>query len=137
VGEQIVARHHHQVVVHVLAFEHEMQISNGTQLVRVVGGPIVDDREGEPGFDLMTGVGPLLELGGEPGVGHHVNALDALDRCQVVQDVIDHRLPRHRQQRLRPGQGQWIEAGGVPGRKYDHFHVGFVIANRRCPARQQ
>ena len=41
--------------------------------------------------------------------------VDAFDGGQVVQDIVDHRLAGHLQERLGLIQGEWVESRGIAG----------------------
>ena len=62
-------------------------------------------------------------MSGELGVGHDINAVNAADGREVVEDVLDHRLAGDGQQRLGLGEGQRIKAGGITGGENDDFHA--------------
>ena len=49
--------------------------------------------------------GPFLEMAGELGVGHDINAVDLSDGCEVVEDVLDHGLAGDGQERLGLREG--------------------------------
>ena len=59
-------------------------------------------------FSLVF-IRPALEVFGKLSVRDDIDMLDPLDRRQVIQDVVDHRLARDRKQRLGLRQGQWIK----------------------------
>ena len=67
-------------------------------------------------------VRPFLEMPGELGVGDDIDAVDAADGREIVEDVFDHRLAGDGQQRLGLRERERIEARGVTGGENDDFH---------------
>ena len=99
-----------------------MDVADGAELVGVVGGAVVDDGEIEFGFGGAIMLRPFLEMAGELGVGHDINAVNAADGREVVEHVLDHRLAGDGQQRFGLGEGERIKARGIAGGKDDDFH---------------
>ena len=89
---------------------------------------VVDDGEIQLGLGGAIIVRPFLEMIGELGVGHDVDAVNPADGREIIQDVLDHRLARDGQQRLGLREGERIQARGVTGGENDDFH-SFYLAN--------
>ena len=121
-AEQIVAGHHDDVIVHFFTLKNQMQVADGAEFVGVVRGTIIDDGEIQFRFIDAVGVGPFLEMRGELGMGDDEHAVEAGNAGEIVEHVVDHRLARDGQQRLRLREGQRIEPSGVTGGEDDQFH---------------
>src|SRR5258708_28905509 len=80
--------------------QYQIHVANGAQLVRVVRGPVVDDRNRRTWLRVLVFIRPRFEMSGEPGVGYDVDMIDVGYRLQVIQDVFNHRPSRHVEQRL-------------------------------------
>ncbi len=130
VAEKIVARHDDQIVVHVLGFDDIIDVANRAEFICIVGGMIVDDGEIEFGFGGAIVVRPFLEMIRKLGVGHDIDAVNAIDGREIVEDVLDHRFARDRQQWFGLREGERIEARGVSGSKDDNFHVFILTTNK-------
>ncbi len=99
VAEKVVAADYHDVVVEIVRTQHEMKVTDGAEFVAVVGAVIVDDREREVQMWTVA-VGPLLKMTGELFVRYHIRMIDGVNRREVVEHVLKHRLARDGQQRL-------------------------------------
>src|ERR1022692_3682485 len=66
-------------------------------------------------------------MSGELVVGHNVDAVDATDGREVVEDVFDHWLAGDGEQRFGLRESKRIKTGGVAGRKNNDFHSYFSI----------
>jgi len=66
---------------------------------------------------------PALELGRLLRVRDEVDAVDALDLGQAVEDPVDDRPAADREQLLGDGVGERPEPGRVPGGEDDGFQV--------------
>jgi hypothetical protein len=107
-------------------FQHEVDITNRTKLVGIVSRTVIDDGEFKLSLGRVILVSPFLEMVGELGVGDHVNPVDARDRREIIEHVLDHGLSRDRQQRFGLGQSQGIKSRGVTGGENNDFH-GFRL----------
>ena len=100
-----------------------MDVADGTEFVGVAGRAVIDD--GEIPFRLCRAmaVRPFLEMIGEFGVGDDINAIDAADGREVVEDVFDHRPAGDGQQRLGLRERERIQTRGITGGQNDDFHA--------------
>ena len=67
-------------------------------------------------------VRPFLEMGGEPGVGDDVDAVNAANGHKIVEHMLNNRFARDGQERFRLRESEWIQARGVSGGEDDDFH---------------
>ena len=75
--------------------------------------------------------GPFLKMSGELGVGDDVNAVNLGDGHEIIEDMLDHRLARDRQERFGLREGERIKSRGVAGGEDDNFHSRIVeLLNR-------
>lgn len=96
-----------------------MRVADRAETIIFVGALIVDDGETEVQVWSLITLGPLFEVTGELCVRDDVRVIDRADGRDIVDDVLEHRLPGHRQQRLRLIQCQWIKARRIPRREND------------------
>ena len=52
-------------------------------------------------------------MAGEFGIGDDIDAVDAADGSQVVQDMVDHGLAGDRKEGFGLGECKRVEAGGI------------------------
>ncbi len=77
-AEEVVARDDDDVVVNLLLLQDEVQVADGSELVGVVGGLVVDDGELDAGAARAVILCPTLEVPGELSVGDDVDVVLSL-----------------------------------------------------------
>jgi hypothetical protein len=104
-----------------------MDVPNGAELVGVAGGSVVDDLEIERGLFPAIFFGPFGEMGNELLVGDDEHLVDVFYFGEVVDDVFEHRLARHGQERLGLIEGERITPGGVACGEDEDLHKRFIL----------
>jgi hypothetical protein len=99
-----------------------VHVADGAEFAGIVGGLVVDDGEVEFGAGGAVAPGPLLEMGGEFGVGDNSDAVNPADGRDVVEDALNHRLASHREEGLGLGEGEGVKARGVARGQNQNFH---------------
>ena len=75
--EQIVAADDDDVVVDLVLCDHEVDIADSAELVRVVSAAIVNNGEAEVEIWMLVNFGPSLEMACELCVRHDVPMIDS------------------------------------------------------------
>ena len=92
-AEKIVSGDDNQIgVPQVLAGNDQIDITDGSELVGIVLGAVIDDLEVQLRLAAGVFVSPGLEIGGELVVGHHENILDLRNGRQIIDYPFDHRF---------------------------------------------
>src|SRR5258705_2256254 len=76
-------------------------------------------------------VGPFLEVIGELCVRNNVSLINVQDRREIIQNVFEHRLAGHVEQRFGLSQSQRIKSRRVSCRKNNKLHIWSAPARRR------
>ena len=111
--KQIVTVDNQKIAPDVALLQTEPQIANRAQTIFVRRGPVVEDFQTH---GLRPCVRPCEECIDEHMVGHHHPAVNP-GRRQPLDDIIQHRPPRHRQQVLGNRERQWMESVANPAHK--------------------
>jgi len=119
VTEKVIAANDDDVVVDFVFLQDEMRVADCAEPVRFVSALVVDGGKAEVQIGPVIAVGPLLEMARELCVGNDVRVIYSANGRDVVDDVLEHRLPRDRQKRFGLIQCQWIKPRSVPRREND------------------
>jgi hypothetical protein len=113
--EKIVAGDDDNVIIDAGLPDHQVHVADRAQLVRIIGGVIIDRSDRQPRVARFVLIRPLFKMAGELLVRDDVDVIDFLDRLQTIKHVLNHRLAGNRQQGLRLIECQRVEPRRVAG----------------------
>lgn len=100
-AEQIVATDDDDIFVNLVFSHYEMQVADCAELVGIVSALIINDRKTEFEFGIVVSLGPVLEMFGELFVRDDVRVIDVTNATDLIEHMLEHRLARNWEQRLR------------------------------------
>ena len=119
--EEVVAADHEQVLVlEPCAIDDELDVADRAEPVLLALCAVVVHLH-------VARLRPLEERGRELAVRDHVDGIDLLDLTDAVEQVVDERPARQRQQRLRHRLRERIQPRAVAGREDQSLHPERVL----------
>ena len=121
--QQVVPRHHQQVVVQAQRVDGELDVPHGAKARLVRGGSVVQD--GDTGSRVkpgMRGRGPVLEDRGELVVGDDDVLVDEAGPVDVVDEPVQDGLLPYLQEGLGEVFGKRVKPRGIARGENQAFH---------------